>query len=49
MTDILVITDMHVLITALEVKLRLWEAHLANAQFVRFPRIAACGPEDMDL
>lgn len=29
-------------ITALEVKLRLWEAQLADSQFAHFPRLAAC-------
>ena len=37
--DILV-TDMHAHITAFEVKLRLWEAQLANGQLEHFPRLA---------
>ncbi|KAG0727192.1 General transcription factor II-I repeat domain-containing protein 2 [Chionoecetes opilio] len=36
-------------ITAFEVKLRLWEAQLAVGQFMHFPRIAACAPDDVDL
>ncbi|KAG0711611.1 General transcription factor II-I repeat domain-containing protein 2 [Chionoecetes opilio] len=36
-------------ITAFEVKLRLWEAQLAAGQFMHFPRIAACAPDDVDL
>ncbi|XP_076059507.1 general transcription factor II-I repeat domain-containing protein 2-like [Oratosquilla oratoria] len=46
--DILV-TDMYMHITAFEVKLRLWEAQLASGQFVNFPRLAACAPDDVDL
>uniref|UniRef100_UPI00358E1D8A general transcription factor II-I repeat domain-containing protein 2-like n=1 Tax=Myxine glutinosa TaxID=7769 RepID=UPI00358E1D8A len=46
--DILV-TDMYAHITAFEVKLRLWEAQLASGQFVHFPRLAACAPDDVDL
>ncbi|KAG0713476.1 General transcription factor II-I repeat domain-containing protein 2 [Chionoecetes opilio] len=36
-------------ITAFEVKLRLWEAQLAAGQFMHFPRIVACAPDDVDL
>ena len=46
--DILV-TDMYAHITVFEVKLRLWEAQLANGQFVHFPRLAVCAPDDVDL
>ena len=46
--DILV-TDMYAYITAFEVKLLLWEAELASGQFVHFPRLAACAPDDVDL
>ncbi|KAG0712988.1 General transcription factor II-I repeat domain-containing protein 2 [Chionoecetes opilio] len=46
--NILVI-DMYSHITAFEVKLRLWEAQLAAGQFMHFPRIAACAPDDVDL
>ncbi|XP_076062391.1 general transcription factor II-I repeat domain-containing protein 2-like [Oratosquilla oratoria] len=46
--DILVI-DMYAHITAFEVKLLLWEAQLASGQFVHFPRLAACAPDDVDL
>uniref|UniRef100_UPI003590241A general transcription factor II-I repeat domain-containing protein 2-like n=1 Tax=Myxine glutinosa TaxID=7769 RepID=UPI003590241A len=46
--DILV-TDMYAHITAFEVKLRLWEAQLASGQFVHFPHLAACAPDDVDL
>ena len=45
--DIL-ITDMHAHITAFEVKLRLWEAQLANSQLDHFPRLAACVPDDVE-
>ena len=45
--DIL-ITDMHAHITAFEVKLRLWEAQLANSQLDHFPRLAACVPDDLE-
>ena len=43
------VTDMYAHITAFEVKLRLWEAQLASGQFVHFPRLAACAPDDVDL
>ncbi|XP_050733317.1 general transcription factor II-I repeat domain-containing protein 2-like [Eriocheir sinensis] len=46
--DILV-TDMHVYITAFEVKLRLWEAQLAIGHFVHFPCLAACAFDDVGL
>ncbi|XP_050700545.1 general transcription factor II-I repeat domain-containing protein 2-like [Eriocheir sinensis] len=46
--DILV-TDMYTHITTFEVKLRFWEAQLAIGQFVHFPRLAACAPDDVDL
>ncbi|XP_076054448.1 general transcription factor II-I repeat domain-containing protein 2-like [Oratosquilla oratoria] len=46
--DILV-TDMYAHITAYEVKLRLWEAQLASGQFVHFPHLAACAPDNVDL
>ncbi|XP_076043765.1 general transcription factor II-I repeat domain-containing protein 2-like [Oratosquilla oratoria] len=45
--DILV-RDMYAHIIAFEVKLRLWEAQLAS-EFVHFPRLAACAPDDVDL
>ena len=45
--DIL-ITDMHAHITAFEVKLRLWEAQLANSQLDHFPRLAAWVPDDVE-
>lgn len=35
-------------ITAFEVKLRLWEAQLADSQFAHFPRLAACDPDTID-
>ncbi|XP_076041961.1 general transcription factor II-I repeat domain-containing protein 2-like [Oratosquilla oratoria] len=46
--DILV-TDMYAHITAFEVKVRLWEAQLASGQFVHFPRLAVCAPDNVDL
>ena len=42
----ILVTDMHAHITAFEVKLRLWEAQLANGQLEHFPRIAACVPDN---
>ena len=45
--DVLV-TDMHAHITAFEVKLRLWEAQLANGQLEHFPCLAACVPDDVE-
>ncbi|KAG0708050.1 General transcription factor II-I repeat domain-containing protein 2 [Chionoecetes opilio] len=45
----ILVTDMYSHITAFEVKLRLWEAQLAAGQFMHFPRIAACAPDDVDL
>ena len=39
---------MHAHITAFEVKLRLWEAQLANDQLDNFPRLAACVPDDVE-
>ena len=46
--DILV-TDMHAHITAFEVglKLRLWEAQLADGQLEHFPHLAASVPDDV--
>ncbi|XP_076069196.1 general transcription factor II-I repeat domain-containing protein 2-like [Oratosquilla oratoria] len=46
--DILV-TDMYAYITTFEVKLRLWEAHMAFGQFVHFLPLAVCAPDDVDL
>ncbi|KAG0727511.1 General transcription factor II-I repeat domain-containing protein 2 [Chionoecetes opilio] len=43
------VTDMYSHITVFEVKLRLWDAQLAAGQFMHFPRIAACAPDDVDL
>ena len=45
--DILV-TDMHAHITSFEVKLRLWDAQLANGQLEHFPRLATCVPDDVE-
>ncbi|KAG0718983.1 General transcription factor II-I repeat domain-containing protein 2 [Chionoecetes opilio] len=45
----ILVTDMYSHITAFEVKLRLWEAQLAAGQFMHFPCIAACAPDDVDL
>lgn len=45
----ILVTDMHANITAFEVKMRLFEAHLANGQFVHFPRLATCVPDGEDL
>ncbi|KAG0725645.1 General transcription factor II-I repeat domain-containing protein 2 [Chionoecetes opilio] len=45
----ILVTDLYSHITAFEVKLRLWEAQLAAGQFMHFPRIAACAPDDVDL
>ena len=42
------VTDMYGHITAFEVKLRLWEAQLADSQFAHFPRLAACDPDTID-
>lgn len=39
--------DSHIL--AFEVKLGMWEALLAAGQFIHFPCIAACAPDEMDL
>ena len=39
---------MHAHITAFKIKLRLWEAQLANGQLEHFPRLAACVPDDME-
>ena len=39
---------MHAYIIAFEVKLRLWEAQLANGQSEHSPRLAACVPDDVD-
>ena len=39
---------MHAHITAIEVKLRLWEAQLAKGQLYNFPRLAACVPDDVE-
>ena len=39
---------MHAHITAFEVKLRMWEAQLANSQLENFPRLAACVPDDVE-
>ena len=39
---------MHAHISAFEVKLRLWEAQLANGQSQHFPRLAACVPDDVE-
>ena len=44
----ILVTDMHAHITAFEVKLRLWEAQLANGQLEHFPRLAACVPDDVE-
>ena len=44
----IIVTDMHAHITAFEVKLRLWEAQLANGQLEHFPRLAACVPDDVE-
>ena len=45
--DILV-SDMLAHINAFEIKLRLWEAQLANSQLEHFPRLAACVPDDVE-
>ena len=45
--DILV-TNMRAHITAFEIKLRLWEAQLANGQLDNFPRLAACVLDDVE-
>ena len=39
---------MHAYIIAFEVKLRLWEAQLANGQSEHSPRFAACVSDDVD-
>ena len=44
----ILVTDMHAPIIAFEVKLRLWEAQLANGQLDNFPRLAACVPDDVE-
>ena len=44
----MLVTDMHAHITAFEVKLRLWEAQLANGLLEHFPRLAACVPDDVE-
>ena len=44
----IVVTDMHAHITAFDVKLRLWEAQLANGQLEHFIRLAACVPGDVE-
>ena len=38
---------MHAHITAIEVKLRLWEAQLGNGQLEHFPRLTVCVPDDV--
>ena len=40
--------DMHAHITAFEVKLRLWDAQLANGELEHFPRHDACVPDDVE-
>ncbi|KAG0721741.1 General transcription factor II-I repeat domain-containing protein 2 [Chionoecetes opilio] len=45
----ILVSDMYSYNTAFEVKLRMWEAQLAAGQFMHFPRIAACAPDDVDL
>ena len=44
----IIVTDMHAHITAFEVKLRLWDAQLANGQLEHFTRLAACVPDDVE-
>ena len=39
-TSLTLVIDMHAHITAFEVKLRFWEAQLANGQLEHFPRLA---------
>ena len=43
-----IVTDMHAHITTFEVKLRLWDAHLANSKLEHFPRLAACVSDDVE-
>ena len=43
-----IVIDMHAHLTAFEVKLRLWDAQLANSQLEHFPRLAACVPDDVE-
>ena len=43
------VTDMYSHITAIEVKLCLWEAQLAAGEFMHFSCIPACAPDDVDL
>ena len=38
---------MHAHLTSFEVKLRFWEAQLANSQLEQFPPLAACVPDDV--
>ena len=45
-TSLTLVTDMHAHINAFEIKLRLWEAQLANGQLEQFLRLAACVPDD---
>ena len=45
----IIVTDMYSHITAFEVRLCLWEVQLATGQFMHFPRIVACAPDDVDL
>ena len=45
----IIVTDMHAHITAFEVKLRLWDAQLANGQLEHFTRLAACVPDDVSV
>ncbi|KAK4328603.1 hypothetical protein Pmani_001079 [Petrolisthes manimaculis] len=42
------VTDMYCHIIAFEVKLRLWEAQLADSQFAHFPCLSACDPDTID-
>ena len=44
----IIVTDMHAHTTAFEVKLRLWDAQLANGQLEHFTRLAACVPDDVE-
>ena len=45
----MIVTDMFAIISAFEVKLRLWEAQLSEQKPTHFKRLAACESKDIDF
>ena len=45
----IIVTDMFAIISAFEVKLRLWEAQLSEQKPTHFKRLAACESKDIDF